>query len=108
MAETVAATRLRSYLTGALRFLANCERTSDESTIISLPRAARWLLVHFSFRGWRFILKFLWHLDRQKRNCRASLRTNVMPFPGKAGREQKWQVSTLYEEKISKSDSICC
>ncbi len=27
-------------------------------------------------------LAFLWHLDRQNLNIRASLRTKVMPLPG--------------------------
>ena len=33
----------------------------------SLPASLRYALVHLTLRGLRFILKFLWHLERQKR-----------------------------------------
>ncbi len=32
--------------------------------VISLPAAFRKALVHLTLRGFRFILKFLWHLER--------------------------------------------
>ena len=79
-----------------------------ESTVISLPCARRKDFVQPSLRGLRFILKFLWlrqgsdwyssegragevyyHFDLQKRNARASLRTNVIPLDGYTGAEQK-------------------
>jgi len=34
----------------------------------SFPCILRYALVHLTLRGLRFILKFLWHLDRQNRN----------------------------------------
>jgi hypothetical protein len=42
----------------------------------------------------RFILKFLWHLERQNLNTVASLRTNVMPCPGYNALEQNQHFST--------------
>lgn len=71
-----------------------------ESTVISLLCARRKDFVHASFRGLRFILKFLWlvkilaenlmgiwaedlyHFDLQNLKALASLRTKVMPFDG--------------------------
>ena len=38
--------------------------------------------VQRTFLGLRFILKFLWHLERQNLKTEASLRTKVMPWPG--------------------------
>ena len=49
---------------------------------ISLPFARLNALVHRTFLGFRFILKFLWHFDEQKRKHLASLRTNMVPWPG--------------------------
>jgi hypothetical protein len=49
---------------------------------ISLPFALLNALVHLTFLGFRFILKFLWHFDEQNRNVLASLRTNMVPCPG--------------------------
>lgn len=40
---------------------------------ISLPAAFRKALVHRTFRGLRFILKFLWHLRRRRDQCRVAL-----------------------------------
>lgn len=79
--ETYFWTRSRLYRTGTLRRWANCR---VESTVISLPAALRNAFVHASLRGLRFILKFLWHFERQKRNCLASFRMNVMPCKMKA------------------------
>lgn len=45
-----------------------------------------------SYLGFRFILKFLWHLLLQKRNAFASNRTNVIPFDGYTGAEQNLSV----------------
>jgi hypothetical protein len=41
----------------------------------------------------RFILKFLWHLERQNLKTVASLRTNVMPWPGYTVLEQNQHFS---------------
>lgn len=49
---------------------------------ISLPLARLNALVHLTFLGFLFILKFLWHFDPQKRNVFASFRTNIVPWPG--------------------------
>lgn len=49
---------------------------------ISLPLARRNALVQRTLRGLRFILKFLWHFDEQNRKHLASLRTNIVPWPG--------------------------
>jgi len=49
-------TRSRSYLTGTFRRFSN---SKVESIVISFPAAFRNALVHFTFRGLRFILKFL-------------------------------------------------
>lgn len=39
----------------------------------SLPASFRYALVHFTFLGFRFILKFLWHLLLQNlKTCRRS------------------------------------
>ena len=50
--------------------------------VISFPAAFLNTLVHLTFLGFLFILKFLWHLLLQKMNCFASLRTNIIPLPG--------------------------
>ena len=52
------------------------------TTVISLPAALRKAFVQRTLRGLRFILKFLWHFERQKRKSLASLRTKVMPLEG--------------------------
>lgn len=76
-------------------------RNGPRTTTSSLPADLRNAFVHATFLGLRFILKFLWHLDLQKRNtCQgtvkrrrmqegsaarstlASLRTNMTPCPG--------------------------
>lgn len=49
---------------------------------ISLPFARLNALVHLTFLGFRFILKFLWHLLPQNRKHLASFRTNILPLPG--------------------------
>jgi hypothetical protein len=46
------------------------------TTVSSFPAALRKALVHRTLRGLRFFLKFLWHLERQKRKILLSLRTN--------------------------------
>jgi len=79
MAFIVTWTRSRSYLTGTFRRFSN---SNVESIVISFPAAFRKALVHFTFRGLRFILKFLWHFDVQKRKTLASFRTNSVPCPG--------------------------
>lgn len=38
------------------------------TTAISLPAAFLNAFVHLDFRGFLFLVKFLWHLDRQNRN----------------------------------------
>lgn len=93
MALSVVATSSRSYRTGTfLRFSnSNVESCSVSTALqkyktltmtISLPFACLNALVHLTFRGLRFILKFLWHLDEQKRKHLASFRTNMVPWPG--------------------------
>lgn len=42
-------------------------RQSVRTTTMSLPRVFLKALVHLTFLGLRFILKFLWHLEVQKR-----------------------------------------
>ena len=42
-------------------------RRSSRTSASSLPASLRYAFVHLTLRGLRFILKFLWHLDRQKR-----------------------------------------
>ena len=43
-------------------------RPRPRTPVRSFPRSTRYAFVQRTFRGLRFILKFLWHLDRQKRN----------------------------------------
>lgn len=61
----VLCTSSRSYFSGRLRRRSISKVASSAS---SLPASLRYALVHLTLRGLRFILKFLWHLDRQKRN----------------------------------------
>lgn len=85
------------------------------SSASSLPASFRYALVHLTLRGFRFILKFLWHLLRQNLNtCGGSyksgggnytppesglkrtllsLRTNVIPWPGYTVLEQNQHFS---------------
>merc|ERR1719158_803749 len=72
MALMVFTMRFRLYLTGVMRFFSKLKVLS---MTISLPRARRYAFVHFILRGLCFILKCLWHLERQKRNVLQSLRT---------------------------------
>lgn len=41
---------------------------AGRTTVISLPALRLKALVHFSFLGFLFLLKFLWHFDLQKLN----------------------------------------
>lgn len=52
------------------------------------------LALRHTLRGLRFILKFLWHLERQNLNTVASLRANVMPWPGYMVLEQNQHFSS--------------
>jgi len=90
MARSVTAIFSRSYFTGLLRFFSNSNVLSMTS---SLPRNLRNALVHAVLRGFFFILKFLWHFDRQKRKHCPSLRTNIVPCPGYTVDEQNQHFS---------------
>ena len=48
----------------------------------SFPASFLYALVHLTFLGLRFILKFLWHLLRQKRNTCEASRHFLMTNPG--------------------------
>ena len=63
----------------------------------SFPAARRKAFVQRSLRGLRFLVKDLWHLERQKRKGVPSLRQKRIPLEGYTGREQRWHVSILYE-----------
>mmetsp|Transcript_22517 Transcript_22517/g.47410 ORF Transcript_22517/g.47410 Transcript_22517/m.47410 type:complete len:223 (+) Transcript_22517:249-917(+) len=67
------------YLSGLFLFLSS---SNVVSFVRSFPLAALYALVHFTFRGLRFILKLLWHLDRQNRNTVPSFLANMTPLPG--------------------------
>ena len=61
---------------GLFRFLSS---SNVVSFVRSLPRAALYALVHFTLRGLRFILKLLWHLDRQNLKIVPSFLANDPP-----------------------------
>ena len=54
----------------------------------SFPAAFLNALVHFTLRGLRFNLKFLWHFDRQNLNVCAKMRTTY--FQSSHGRHRKF------------------
>jgi hypothetical protein len=50
--------KLNRYVTSNIRII---------TCVISFPCTRLYALVHFTFRGFLFILKFLWHFDLQNR-----------------------------------------
>ena len=64
------------YFTGRFR---RRSKSNAVSACSSLPCSILYAFVHFTFLGFLFILKFLWHLERQKRNCFESFRTKQIP-----------------------------
>ncbi len=92
---------LRNWATSSERPAAGLWVTGSVTSASSLPANFLYALVHRTLRGFLFILKFLWHFERQKLNTCMQMQLSAPPSADVLRRAQVRDARGTYRAVIA-------